>query len=103
MGARYRALANARARSVAAPIANRERQKSTAGGRKCGQLFSAERAGGRGVASPYGPLQHVGNRSARLARLIELDAPVIVIRSELRMLLEAAEAYRLKNEPTPCS
>ena len=55
------------------------------------------------MASPYGPLQHVGNRSARLARLIELDAPVIVIRSELRMLLEAAEAYRLKNEPTPCS
>jgi len=23
------------------------------------------------VASPYGPLQHVGNRSARLARLID--------------------------------
>src|SRR5262245_26812247 len=38
-----RGIANARARSVAAPIANREPQKSTAGGRKCGQLFSVER------------------------------------------------------------
>jgi len=28
---------------------------------------------------------------------------MIVIRSELRMLLEAVEAYRLKNELTPCS
>src|SRR5262249_7926384 len=33
-------IANARARSVAAPIANQEQQKSTAEGRKCGQLFS---------------------------------------------------------------
>src|SRR5262249_4569451 len=39
-------IANARARSVAAPIANREPQKSTAEGRKCGQFFSEERAGG---------------------------------------------------------
>src|SRR5262249_25566223 len=39
-------IANARARSVAAPIANREPQKSTAEGRKCGQLFSVEREGG---------------------------------------------------------
>src|SRR5262249_54739434 len=31
-------IANARARSVAAPIANREPQKSTAEGRKCGHL-----------------------------------------------------------------
>src|SRR5262249_15673253 len=36
-------IANARARSVAAPIPNREPQKSTAEGRKCGQLFSVER------------------------------------------------------------
>src|SRR5262249_45112652 len=40
-------IANARARSVAAPIANREQQKSTAEGRKCGQLFSVEREGSR--------------------------------------------------------
>src|SRR5262249_33873636 len=38
-------IANARARSVAAPIVNREPQKSTAEGRKCGQLFSVEREG----------------------------------------------------------
>src|SRR6516162_11964923 len=37
-------IANARARSVAAPIANREQQKSTAEGRKWGQLFSVELA-----------------------------------------------------------
>src|SRR5262249_16344195 len=41
-------IANARARSVAAPIANREQQKSTAEGRKCGQLFSVEHEGGGG-------------------------------------------------------
>ena len=35
----------ARARSVAAPIANRELQKSTGGGRKCSQLFPVEREG----------------------------------------------------------
>src|SRR5215469_11053155 len=39
-------IANARARSVAAPIANRELQKSTGGGRKCSQLFSVEHEGG---------------------------------------------------------
>src|SRR5215471_5839792 len=39
-------IANARARSIAAPIANREPQKSTAEGRKCGQLSSVEREGG---------------------------------------------------------
>src|SRR5215813_5015892 len=39
-------IANARARSVTAPIVNREPQKSTAEGRKCGQLFSVEREGG---------------------------------------------------------
>src|SRR5262249_43020433 len=38
-------IANARARSVAAPIANREQQKSTGGGRKCSQLFSVEPEG----------------------------------------------------------
>src|SRR5262249_1378480 len=43
-------IANARARSVPAPIANRELQKSTGGGRKCGQLFSVEREGGEGGA-----------------------------------------------------
>src|SRR5262249_59036140 len=49
-GARVPAgIANARARSVAAPIANREQQKSTADGRKCGQLFSVEREGGGGI------------------------------------------------------
>ena len=41
-----RGIANARARSVAAPIANRELQKLTGGGRKCSQLFSVEREGG---------------------------------------------------------
>src|SRR5262249_39658403 len=40
-------IANARARSVAAPIANREQQKSTAEGRKCGQVFSVERENAR--------------------------------------------------------
>jgi hypothetical protein len=39
-------IANARARSLAAPIAYREPQKSTGGGRKCSQLFSVEREGG---------------------------------------------------------
>src|SRR5215470_10562976 len=43
------AIANARARSVAAPIANREPQKSTAEGRKCGQLFSGRARGRRAV------------------------------------------------------
>src|SRR5262252_5463904 len=51
-------IANARARSVAAPIANREPQKSTAEGRKCGQLFSVEREGGRGPRR-----EHVANRT----------------------------------------
>src|SRR5262249_43232563 len=37
---------SARARSVATPIANREPQKSTGGGRKWSQLFSGELAGG---------------------------------------------------------
>src|SRR5262249_46780751 len=37
-------IANARARSLAAPITNRELQKSTAEGRKGGQLFSVELA-----------------------------------------------------------
>jgi hypothetical protein len=36
------APAGARAHSSAAPIANRERQKSTGGGRKCSQLFPVE-------------------------------------------------------------
>src|SRR5262249_17641440 len=40
-------FAGARAHSSAAPIANREQQKSTAEGRKGGQLFSVEREGGR--------------------------------------------------------
>src|SRR5262245_26865148 len=39
-------IANARARSVAAPIANRELQKSTSGGRKCSQLFFRRAARG---------------------------------------------------------
>ena len=43
-----RGIANARARSVAAPIANREPQKSTAEGRKCSQLFSGRARGRRG-------------------------------------------------------
>src|SRR5262249_15878642 len=38
-----RGIANARARSVAAPLANREPQKPPAEGQKCGQLFSVER------------------------------------------------------------
>jgi hypothetical protein len=38
-------------RSVAAPIANREPQKSTAEGRKCGQLLSVEREGGNTASS----------------------------------------------------
>jgi len=46
-------IANARARSVAAPIANREPQKSTGGGRKCSQLFPVEHKGGGGkIALP---------------------------------------------------
>src|SRR5262249_18741885 len=44
-------IANARARSVAAPIANREPQKSTGEGRKCSQLFFVEHEG----ATPGGP------------------------------------------------
>jgi|SRR6516164_9747030 len=35
-----------RAHSSAAPIANREPQKTTSGGRKCGQLFPIEREAG---------------------------------------------------------
>src|SRR5262249_20252012 len=45
-------IANARARSVAAPIANREQQKSTGGGRKCSQLFPVEHEGGVRAGSP---------------------------------------------------
>src|SRR5262249_5157895 len=41
-------IANARARSVAAPIANRELQKSTGEGRKCSQLFPVEHKGAWG-------------------------------------------------------
>src|SRR5262249_7001847 len=39
-----------RAHSSAAPIANREPQKSTGGGRKCSQLFPVEHEGGAGRA-----------------------------------------------------
>src|SRR5262245_31520882 len=49
-------IANARARSLAAPIANRELQKSTGGGRKCSQLFSVERENAR--FSPGGAALH---------------------------------------------
>src|SRR6516162_10476132 len=45
-------IANARARSVAAPIANRELQKSTGGGRKCSQLFPVEHEGGDFAQGP---------------------------------------------------
>lgn len=45
------------------------------------------------------PLALVHNRADRLVRLIELDAPAIVIRSEMRMLLEAIEAYKWRAEP----
>src|SRR5262249_61110841 len=41
-------IANARARSLAAPIANRGPQKSSGGGRKCSQLFHVENEGGGG-------------------------------------------------------
>src|SRR5262245_18229830 len=71
MGARSRALASARARFVAAPIANREPQKSTGGGRQCAQLFSVEReGGGGGPRRPRGgDVVHPVIRSRR-ARLI---------------------------------
>src|SRR5215813_10379600 len=50
----YLALGYLLARSVAAPIANRELQKSNGGGRKCGQLFLVEREGGQG-SMKYAP------------------------------------------------
>src|SRR5262249_57147318 len=43
-------LLSARSHSSAAPIVNREPQKSTGGGRKCSQLFSVEHEGGGGRA-----------------------------------------------------
>lgn len=46
------------------------------------------------IKSPLHPHYHIHNRAARLVRLIELQAPEIVIRNELRMLLEAIEAYK---------
>src|SRR5262249_46140969 len=49
-------IANARARSVAAPIANREPQKSTGGGQKCSQLFLVKLEGGRGGISSCTPV-----------------------------------------------
>jgi hypothetical protein len=57
LDARYLALAGGRAHSSAAPIANREPQKSTGGGRKCSQLFSVEHEGGGGlnVKNPAAP------------------------------------------------
>jgi hypothetical protein len=39
-------------RSVAAPIANREQQKSTGDDRKCNQLFLVEHEGGGAYVSP---------------------------------------------------
>jgi len=50
------------------------------------------------IKSPYAPKQHVRNRAARLVKLIELDAPPIVVRNEMRMLLEAIEAYKWRPE-----
>src|SRR5262249_23052131 len=49
-------IANARARSVAAPIANREPQKSTGGGRKCSPFFRVEHEGGGAARSVLAPI-----------------------------------------------
>src|SRR5262249_56841667 len=64
-------IANARARSLAAPIANREPQKSTGGGRKCSQLFPVEHEGGGGALCdpPYRPTG--GNASRNLFALLK--------------------------------
>jgi hypothetical protein len=57
-GARVPAgIANARARSLAAPIANREQQKSTAEGRKCSQLFSVGALNGKSAPAQPGDEQ----------------------------------------------
>src|SRR5262249_53361397 len=58
-------IANARARSLAAPIANRELQKSTGGGRKCSQLFPVEHEGGRGAGNPAAGLAKATAQSER--------------------------------------
>src|SRR5262249_18290145 len=66
-------IANARARSVAAPIANREQQKSTAEGRKCGQLFSVEREGGQGAST----LSHLGFQPVQKTPTIHVSSGFI--------------------------
>jgi len=59
-------IANARARSVAAPIANREPQKSTAEGRKCGQLFSSScSSSSRIIGSAFRLAPRVADRGCR--------------------------------------
>src|SRR5262249_24911184 len=64
-------IANARARSLAAPIANREPQKSTGGGRKCSQLFSVEHEGERGGSgmSSMGPSIGIFMAAVAVARV----------------------------------
>ena len=62
-------IANARARSVAAPIANRELQKSTGGGRKCSQLFPVEHEGGGAPESSAPLIQDISFDPSKLRRL----------------------------------
>src|SRR5262249_24953065 len=66
-------IANARARSVAAPIANRELQKSTGGGRKCSQLFFVEHEGGGG----FKPMVLEQERCQRGRKVYSLHAPEV--------------------------
>src|SRR5262245_1552328 len=67
-------IANARARSVATPIANREPQKSTAEGRKCGQLFSVEREGGVGGTAAFSVMRRRNKLPKGERALVKLDA-----------------------------
>src|SRR5262249_30808635 len=81
-------IANARARSVAAPIANREQQKSTAEGRKCTQLFSEARAGGPKILRSGSPLSGAKWKSKPPGE-IALDRMVVRTVGELARIGDA--------------
>src|SRR5262249_40501599 len=76
-------IANARAPSVAAPIANRELQKSTGGGQKCSQLFPVEHEGGGKLARRMTNAGHFFRPSERVPCRAEI-LPVARHRSATR-------------------
>ena len=60
--------------------------------------------GGRFATSDLNDLyRRVINRNNRLARLLELDAPEIIVRNEKRMLQEAVDSLIDNGRTRPCS